>query len=183
MECGRQVYHFEHISLSSLLQETFTVFVDAEHHHTFHLTVADPLPPVRADNNRLRQVVTNLLSTAIKFSPQGGTITVGVRQEENNVMVWVTDQGVGIPPEAIPKLFRKFFRVDNHETRSIGGTGLGLALIKKIVEAHGGQVWVKSTLGQGSTFFFSLPAMTAALQHTREHDESIVPTTSGGTTR
>jgi len=72
-------------------------------------------------------------------------------------IVWVKDQGVGIPSEAIPKLFGKFFRVDNPTTQTIGGTGLGLALTKKIVEAHQGRIWVKSTVGEGSTFFFTLP--------------------------
>jgi len=72
-------------------------------------------------------------------------------------VVWVADQGVGIPSEVLPKLFSKFFRVDNQETREIGGTGLGLALVKEIVEAHEGRVWVESEIGKGSTFFFTLP--------------------------
>jgi signal transduction histidine kinase len=115
------------------------------------------LPPVRADHDCLRQVLTNLLSNAIKFSPKGGLITVEATVEEPYMRVSVRDQGLGIPREALPRLFSKFFRVDNHETRSIGGTGLGLALIKKIIEAHGGRVWAESEVGSGSTFFFTLP--------------------------
>ena len=73
------------------------------------------------------------------------------------MLVWITDHGIGIPSEALPKLFTKFFRVDNAATRQIGGTGLGLALVKEIINAHHGRVWVESTLGKGSTFFFTIP--------------------------
>jgi signal transduction histidine kinase len=73
------------------------------------------------------------------------------------MLIWVKDQGLGIPAEAIPKLFTKFFRVDNTDTRDIGGTGLGLALVKELITAHQGRVWVESTLGGGSTFLFTLP--------------------------
>jgi signal transduction histidine kinase len=102
-------------------------------------------------------VLTNLLSNAIKFSPNGGTITVSAQNTEESVIVRVTDDGIGIPAEALPQLFAKFFRVDNTATRKISGTGLGLALVKQIVEAHGGQVRVESAPGKGSTFSFSLP--------------------------
>jgi len=128
-----------------------------EGRHVLRLAVPATLPPVRADADRIRQVLANLLSNALKFSPQEGEVTVGARSERAEVVVWVADQGVGIPPEALPKLFSKFFRVDNTETRDVGGTGLGLALVKEIVEAHQGRVWVESELGKGSTFFFTLP--------------------------
>jgi signal transduction histidine kinase len=134
--------------------------------HTLQLTVPTGLPPVRLDPARIQQVVTNLLSNAIKFSPEGGTVTIGAAAEDDKVKVWVTDQGIGIPPEAMPNLFTKFFRVDNDETRKIGGTGLGLALIKEIVEAHGGHIWVESELGKGSTFSFTLPIVTPSLTQT-----------------
>jgi signal transduction histidine kinase len=106
----------------------------------------------------------NLLSNAVKFSPQGGQITVGARLEDDVIKVWVTDQGVGVPPEALPNLFHRFFRVDNQDTRSIGGTGLGLALVKEIVKTHGGRIWVESTIGVGSTFFFTLPIADAVVE-------------------
>ncbi len=76
---------------------------------------------------------------------------------------WVADQGLGIPPEALPKLCSMFFRVEHHETRYIGGTGLDLALVKEIVAAHNGSVWVESTVGQGSTFFFTVPVAPSAV--------------------
>lgn len=157
MEAGRQVYHFDSVDVTPLLRERVSLFFGSPGKHLLHLAIPDSLPPVRADADRVRQVLTNLLSNAVKFSPQGGTVTVGARQEGTQVVVWVADQGVGIPPEALPKLFSRFFRVDNTATRSIGGTGLGLALVKEIVEAHKGQVWAESELGKGSTFFFTLP--------------------------
>lgn len=163
METGAQVYEFTAVHLSVLLHETVTTFFLENSQHRAQLQCGDALPLVRADTDRLRQVLANLLSNAIKFSPRGGTVTVGARVRDHAVEVWVADQGVGIPAEALPHLFTKFFRVDNRDTRSIGGTGLGLALVKQIIEAHGGRIWVESAMGQGSTFFFSLPLAAAPL--------------------
>ena len=81
---------------------------------------------------------------------------------------WQT-RGLGIPPEALPKLFSKFFRVEHHETRHIGGTGLGLALVKEIIEAHHGSIWVESVLGKGSTFFFTVPVASTAAPPLQAH--------------
>jgi signal transduction histidine kinase len=122
-----------------------------------HLETPDTPLMARADAERIRQVLSNLLSNAVKYSPQGGEVRVGVHQEGTEVVVWIRDQGMGISSEALPRLFNKFSRVDNRETREIGGTGLGLALVKEIVEGHQGRVWVESEVGQGSTFFFILP--------------------------
>jgi PAS domain S-box-containing protein len=163
MESGRQIYHLDHVDVLELLRESIALFQEADGKHTLHLEAANPLPPVAADKDRLRQVLSNLLSNAIKFSPDGGSVTVGARQEGTQLTVWVADQGVGIPPEAIPKLFGKFFRVDSNQTRHIGGTGLGLALVKEIVEAHQGRVWVESELNRGSTVWFTLPMAEQAL--------------------
>jgi signal transduction histidine kinase/CheY-like chemotaxis protein len=162
MESGRQVYHFERLDLGELLRESLALFTHADGKHSLRLETPDTLPPIQADRDRIRQVLANLLSNAMKFSPQGGEATVGARQESAHVMVWVADHGIGIPPGAIAKLFGKFFRVDSTETRNIGGTGLGLALVKRIVEAHQGRVWVESEVGRGSTFFFSLPVAEQA---------------------
>lgn len=162
MESGRQIYHLDRVDMLELLREGIALFQEVDGKHSLHLEAAKTLPPVAADKDRLRQVLSNLLSNAIKFSPDGGTVSVGARQEGTQVTVWVADQGVGIPPEAIPKLFSKFFRVDSSQTRHIGGTGLGLALVKEIVEAHQGRVWVESELNRGSTVWFSLPTAEQA---------------------
>ncbi|NOT58291.1 MAG: PAS domain S-box protein, partial [Deltaproteobacteria bacterium] len=154
---GRQVYHFDQVALAPLLQETLAVIGAQSTRHPCHLELPATLPPVQGDATRLRQVVLNLLTNAIKYSPRGGAIRVGARLDKLKVVLWVADQGMGIPPDARTNLFQKFYRVDNAETRRIGGTGLGLALVKEIVQAHGGEVWVESVVGLGSTFFFSLP--------------------------
>jgi signal transduction histidine kinase len=158
IEAGRETYTFTHLALPPLLQDAVTVFT-SQGAHSFQLKVPASLPLVRADGDRLRQVLANLLSNAVKFSPQGGNILVSARHEGASVVVSVTDQGIGIAKDAAEKLFTKFYRVDNRETRDIGGTGLGLALVKEIIEAHQGQVWVESEQGLGSRFFFTLPAV------------------------
>jgi PAS domain S-box-containing protein len=171
MESGRQVYHFEALELPGFLRETLALFLTEGGRHRFHLALPARLPLVSADQDCLRQVLTNLLSNAVKFSPKGGLITLGATVEENQIVVSVADQGMGIPKEALPQLFSKFFRVDNQETRSIGGTGLGLALIKKTIEAHGGKVGVTSEEGVGSTFFFTLPRVNHSSEEHSSQDQ------------
>ncbi|MBI3967664.1 MAG: GAF domain-containing protein, partial [Chloroflexi bacterium] len=119
--------------------------------------VADDLPPVLIDPDRVYQVLANLLSNARKYSPGGGEVRLTAVPADGEVEVSVQDQGLGIPPEALPQLFRKFYRVDSSDRRSIKGTGLGLAIVKQIVEEHGGRIWVESGgPGQGSRFSFTL---------------------------
>ncbi len=157
IQSAKQRYDFTKVSLEPLLQEQLRFFSSEKSQHTFRISVDPALPLVHADADRLRQVLGNLLSNAIKFSPYGGGISLKASQEGEEIKVKVIDQGVGIPREIFPKLFRKFFRVENADTRKIGGTGLGLALVKEIIEAHGGYVGVESIVGQGSTFYFTLP--------------------------
>lgn len=161
-EAGRQEYHFKTIDVLAVAHETVAIFQANSNRIAIHLLREPAPPPVRADADRLRQVLLNLLSNAVKFSPHGGEITIGTRREGAAVVVWIRDQGIGIAPDALPKLFTKFFRADTKETRKIGGTGLGLALVKRIITAHGGHVWVESEPGKGSTFFFTLPIETGA---------------------
>ena len=115
-----------------------------------------PLYYVKADPERLREVVTNLFDNAVKYTPQG-KIIVGLTGDNNVVQFYIKDTGAGIPSEDIPHLFQKFYRVDNSTTRTIGGTGLGLFICRKIVELYQGQIWVESELNKGSTFFVNLP--------------------------
>lgn len=157
MESGHQTYDIGNLDALPVLQGSLTLFSGAQGTHRLRLEAPTVLPHVWADADRLRQVLSNLLSNAIKFSPHGGEITLGARREDEHLLIWVADQGIGIGADAQSKLFNKFFRVDAEETRSIGGTGLGLALVKEIVQAQGGNVWVESELGQGSTFKFTLP--------------------------
>jgi PAS domain S-box-containing protein len=122
----------------------------------------DDLPTVLADDDRVAQVLANLLSNARKYSPAGGPIELQVRAYERHVAVNVRDHGLGIPENALPQLFEKFYRVDNSDRREIGGTGLGLAICRQIVGAHGGRITAESAgLGKGSTFRFTLPIADA----------------------
>ncbi len=122
------------------------------------LKVLPPLYYVYADPDRLREVITNLFDNAVKYTEQG-KITIGLTADPNNVQFYIKDMGAGIAADDVPHLFQKFYRVDNSATRSIGGTGLGLFISKKIIELYRGQIWVESELGKGSTFFVNLPRL------------------------
>ena len=125
--------------------------------HTFEVDFPPGFPPLWVDYERIRMVLSNLLSNAIKYSPKGGQIRVGGWTEIERAVIYVADEGIGIPEAEIPHIFERFYRVDNRLSRTTAGTGLGLYLSQAIVEAHGGEIWVRSQPGQGSTFFFSLP--------------------------
>lgn len=157
IEAGRMEYRFQPLDIRTVLRDAASLFGNGRAKHRFVLHLPPQLPAVQADPKRIQQVVANLCSNAIKFSPDGGQITLRAEQERGVVEVSVSDEGIGMAPEVLPKLFQKFYRVDNGDTRNIGGTGLGLALIKEIVTAHQGRVNVESQLGKGSTFYFTLP--------------------------
>lgn len=116
---------------------------------------------VLADPGQLEQVAVNLLENALKYSSAGGHVSLAVSRQGNEALVTVTDTGYGIPPEALPRLFERFYRVDKGRSRKAGGTGLGLAIVRHIVEAHGGRVWAESTLGSGSQFCLTIPLAEA----------------------
>jgi two-component system phosphate regulon sensor histidine kinase PhoR len=116
------------------------------------------LPPILADQNRLEQVLVNLLHNAIKFTPPGGEITLEARPENEMILFTVSDTGTGIPKTDLPRIFERFYKTDR--SRSSGGTGLGLSIARHMVEAHGGRIWAISQEGEGSTFFFSIPIAT-----------------------
>jgi PAS domain S-box-containing protein len=120
--------------------------------------VVRPLYFVYADADRLREVITNLFDNAVKYTDEG-KITLGLTGNGQVVQGYVRDTGPGIPAEDLPHLFQKFYRVDNSATRTIGGTGLGLFICRKIIELYKGQIWAESKLGEGSTFYFNLPRL------------------------
>lgn len=121
--------------------------------------IVTPLYYVQVDPDRMREVITNLYDNAVKFTDTG-KISIGLTGNQEVVQIYVRDTGPGIPPEDIPHLFQKFYRVDSSATRTIGGTGLGLFISRKIVELYSGRVWAESTVGKGSTFFINLPRLT-----------------------
>jgi signal transduction histidine kinase len=116
------------------------------------------LPTIRGDPERIGQVLINLLSNALRYTPAGGQVMVVAKLESSELLVFVADTGKGIPPEDLPYVFDRFYRADKSRARVSGGSGLGLAIARQIVKAHGGRVWAESQVGLGSTFAFTLPA-------------------------
>ena len=117
----------------------------------------DNLPEAWVDPERIAQVLRNLLSNAMHYTPEGGSIRVLLNSAADGITVSVVDTGIGIPPDDLPHVFDRFYRVDRSRTRSTGGSGLGLAIVKQLVEAQGGKVWAESIFGKGSTFSFQVP--------------------------
>jgi signal transduction histidine kinase len=118
------------------------------------LQIADDLPDVWGDPHRLNQVLENLIGNAIKFTPAQGRITVGASTRDGEVLCWVADTGCGIPADGVPHVFDRFWQARKGTGQ---GAGLGLPITRGIIEAHGGRIWVESTLGRGTIFFFTLP--------------------------
>lgn len=112
---------------------------------------------IEIDEDKLTQVIDNIISNALKYSPEGGTVKFSMQEKENKIIVSIADQGVGIPKSNIKRIFERFYRVDKARSRKLGGTGLGLAIAKELVEAHGGDIWASSVEGKGTTISFSLP--------------------------
>lgn len=124
--------------------------------HQFKVEL-DTLPSIVADKDKIDQILTNLTNNAVKYSPNGGLIKVIGKVLDSHIRITVSDQGMGIPKEHLSKVFERFHRIDNRDTRKVGGTGIGLYLVKHLVEAHGGTIWVESDQGKGSEFIFDLP--------------------------
>lgn len=143
--------------------------------------VLKPLYYAHVDPDRMREVVTNLFDNAVKYT-ESGNVSVGLTGNDQVVQIYIRDTGPGIPAEDIKHLFQKFYRVDNSATRTIGGTGLGLFICRKIVELYGGRIWVESEVGKGSTFFINLPRMQTKqaerLKTTEAQSTTLTPITS-----
>ena len=117
------------------------------------------LPQVTVDEDRIEQVLLNLLGNALQYTPAGGTVKISARQDQDEIRISISDNGIGIPAEHLPHLFTRFYRVEKSRARAAGGSGIGLTIAKHLVEAHGGRIWAESAgLGKGSTFSFTLPA-------------------------
>jgi signal transduction histidine kinase len=156
----------QHGALEPVLTDLATLATEAvagaspsarEHGLTVRLDIPDRLPQIRADPERITLVLQQLLDNAIKFSPNGGVIQLQVEDEADSVVVAVGDQGIGIAQDQLDRIFERFYQIDASASRRFEGTGLGLSIAKRIVEAHGGRIWVESQPGTGSTFYFTLP--------------------------
>jgi heavy metal sensor kinase len=127
---------------------------------------------VKGDRARLKQVIVNLLDNAIKYTPPGGAVTLRVAAKEDQAVLEVADTGMGIPPEALPKVFERFFRVDKARSREQGGAGLGLSIVKSICTAHHGRIEASSTPGQGSRFRVELPLVPMPANNPKQKDHA-----------
>lgn len=143
-------------SLSSLILDVMEELQKITTKHQLNL-LSDCKGLIYAEEERIRQVLSNLISNAIKYSPEGGSVTIECQENEKGVTVTVSDNGIGIPNHALSKVFDRFFRVQTKQTDNIGGIGLGLYITSEIVKKHGGSIGAKSNPGQGSTFYFTLP--------------------------
>ncbi|MBS1717232.1 MAG: PAS domain S-box protein [Armatimonadetes bacterium] len=149
---------YEEVDPNEVLVKAMKIQQQTTHKHTLVLDIPEPLPMIVADKDKLDQIVTNLLNNAVKYSPNGGNITIHGTCKDGELLVGIEDQGLGIPKDHLGKVFERFHRVNNEDNRKIYGTGLGLFLVKHLVEQiHLGKIWVESELGHGSTFWFKMP--------------------------
>jgi two-component system sensor histidine kinase VicK len=142
------------------LKHTFAMEQRLKETGPIHRLICDfPHEPLALmiDPQQIEQVLRNLLSNAIKYTPEGGTITIQGHRDAHHILISVRDEGIGIPEEDLERIFERFYRVDNEVTWHSSGVGLGLALCRGIIAAHGGHIWAESQLGEGSTFYFTLP--------------------------
>ena len=162
MEAGKIRLTPKPVDLNALIKDVIGRAVVSTERHAVRTDLDQALPIVVADADRLVQVMSNLVSNAIKYSPDGGEVRVATRAEDGMVRVSVTDQGIGIAPEFVNRLFGRYERFESNRTSQVVGTGLGLAISRQIVELHGGKIWVDSEVGSGSTFQFTIPIRAVA---------------------
>lgn len=167
-EAGQLGLNLRPVAMNALLRSVVDKFRPAADVKglTLELEIPDELPLTEADSDRLHQVISNLLSNALRHTPAGGRITVRAtaipQAGRDTIMVSVVDTGEGIAAEDLPHIFDRFWRTDRARSREKGGTGLGLAIARSLVEAHGGHIWAESELGHGATFTFSVPVIVPA---------------------
>ena len=159
VEAGRITGTFEPVSLTPLLSETLEVLKSQAEAQkvVLELNAGDTLPLINGDPNSLKEAFLNLVSNGIKYNREEGKVTVTVKEQDDGLVINVSDTGIGISQENLPFIFEEFFRVKNRQTQHITGTGLGLPIARRIIEAHNGGVKVVSELGRGTTFSILLP--------------------------
>lgn len=164
MDQGKQELDLEFVSINELVAHIlnrFDMVLQSEQYRDKGYKIQRDFTQrklwVEIDQDKVTQVIDNILNNAIKYSPDGGTITCRLMETHNSVVISITDEGLGIPRKDLIHIFDRFYRVDKARARSMGGTGLGLAISKEVVQLHGGKIWVSSVENKGSTFFISLP--------------------------
>jgi signal transduction histidine kinase len=159
---GKAELHRSMCSMDELMRRTIALLSTAAQKANVRFVIEANQVQVYADADRILQTLTNLVSNAIKFSPQSETLTSEIRLTAHHItpdeaLIEVEDHGRGIPADKLQQIFERFKQVDASDSRDMGGTGLGLAICRSIVQQHGGTIWATSTLGEGSTFHFTLP--------------------------
>jgi signal transduction histidine kinase len=173
IESGRVEMNFKDCEISDIVETVHDVLTPQlkEKKIKWSSKIDTNIPTLRLDDTQADRIFINLISNAIKFTPAGGTIEVAARLDNDTVKIEVSDTGIGISQQDIERLFDEFYRVDNQINQQVKGTGLGLPLAKKIVEAHGGRMWVTSQLNEGTTFHFTLPTKQASTKNPLETKE------------
>jgi signal transduction histidine kinase len=157
MKLGKMTLHLDSVDFNAILKDVSERTRSTATHHHIVTNLDEQLLTMEGDCDKLIQVVTNLVSNAVKYSPSGGDITLSSKQEGERIHVSIADQGVGIPAEALEDVFVPYNRLESGKTHYIQGTGLGLAIVREIILMHGGKVWAESARGEGSVFHFTLP--------------------------
>ena len=158
LESGRMELNLHPVGLHPLAEKVFADLQAKAENKSVQLVNELPELTASADASRLEQVLANLVDNAVKYGRAQGSVHVGGRKlDDGKLEIFVQDDGPGIPPEALDRVFERFYRVDKARSRDQGGTGLGLSIVKHIVHSHGGEVWARSEPGKGATFFFTLP--------------------------
>ena len=157
VQAERLVLHAEAIDVEKVIQDAIDEVKRQTAAHSFAVSAPGKLPPVHADPLRLERILYNLLENAVKYSPRGGEVKVSVKLDGEQLVIGVSDRGVGISADDQAKLFAPFQRLEESRPGGARGVGLGLLVCQRLVEAHGGRIWVESEPGRGSTFFFTLP--------------------------
>ncbi|MDQ3707284.1 MAG: PAS domain-containing sensor histidine kinase [Chloroflexota bacterium] len=162
IESGHLQLTLEPMDLVAMCEEVVSQMQILSEQHAINVSATERPIFTAADRERIGQVLVNLLENALKYSPGGGDIAVNITREQDRAVVSVSDRGIGIPAEEIAHLFQRYYRAPNASSRNYGGLGLGLYISQQIVRQHGGSIWAQSQVGEGSTFFFSLPLSSPA---------------------
>ena len=161
IDYGKMEMNISRFSFAQAAQNVYEAArlnAEQNHHHTMTFTCEDNIPDVLGDRERIEQVVMNIVSNAIKYTPDGGKIEIYAGSSGKSVFVRVTDNGIGIPEKDLPRLFERFYRVDKARSRESGGTGLGLSIAREILSQHRGEIKIDSVYGEGTDVRITLPA-------------------------
>jgi two-component system, OmpR family, sensor histidine kinase VicK len=175
VDAGQMSLKMSPVDVNSLIREVVATFRPLTDSHRFPLDLDPSLRTIDGNPDRLAQAITNLISNAVKYSPAGGPVAIATRNDDDDIMISVRDEGIGIAREDLSRIFDRFERVETGIAGRIAGTGLGLSIVEEIASLHGGRLWAESELGLGSTFYLALPVSEKARSRktARRPEESV----------